>query len=105
MFKVIDAELCCFAKTDRAQVTGDLQTALVCFFYRRTQLITSNVHVSLVRRSALISPEVHHATSVVRPRELMHDRGESTATFQVRRRNVHFGTDQAAAIYQLLDFK
>ena len=45
MLKIVDSDLSRFAITNRTQMAGDFQAALVSFFHRRAQLVACDIHV------------------------------------------------------------
>src|SRR6185503_4795665 len=98
MLKVIDADLGCFAITNRTEMAGNFELTLVGFFNNRAQLVTCDVHVGLERGRALIGPKVNHAASVVRSCQSMHDWSEGTDAFQVWCGDVHLRTDHSARV-------
>src|SRR6185503_13163850 len=86
-------------------MAGDFELALVCFFYDRAQLVPGDVHIRLERSRALISPEVHHPASVVRPCQRVHHWSERTDAFQIRRSDMHLWTDHATSVNEFLDLQ
>lgn len=70
MFEVVDADLRRFFETDRTEVSGHFQTALVRLFDHGAQFVARDVHVSFERGGALVGPVVHHAAGVDQPFEL-----------------------------------
>src|SRR3989454_10102108 len=105
MLQVVNADLRGFAKTDRAKMTCNFQSALVGLFYCCAQFGARDVHVGLKRGGAFIRPEVHHATRVVGPSKLVHHGREGAASFQIWSRDVHLGPDPAATVNQPFDFE
>ena len=84
VLEIVDAERRSFSKGHRAQMSGDLQSALVRLLDRRGELGARDVHVRLERRCAFIGPEVHHAPRVVRPGELVNLVQPETRTLEIR---------------------
>src|SRR5215469_849122 len=67
VLQTIDPDLRGFLVVDRAEVSQHLQTPPVRFRNHRLQLRTSDVHVRLEGRDAMVRPEVHRLTGIFGP--------------------------------------
>src|SRR6267142_2355405 len=105
MLEIVDADLRCFPKTDRAKMSGHLESTFVCFFDGRAQFSTGDVHVSFERSSAFVSPKVDHLPRIFGATELVHHGRERPSSLEIWSCDMHLGSDHAACIDKPLDFK
>src|ERR1043166_468210 len=86
-------------------MSGDLESALVCFFNCCAQFIACNVHVGLERSNTLICPVVHHLPRVISTSQGVHHRCKRTLAFQIWSGDMHLWSDHPSCVDQLLDFQ
>src|SRR6185369_500913 len=98
MLEIVDTNLSGFLITNRAKMTSDFQSTLVCLFDGRAQLISRDIHIGLKGGGSLISPEVDHPSRVVCVGERVHYRRKRTIAFQVRSGDVHLWPNHSARV-------
>src|SRR4051812_49553694 len=72
MLEIVDADRRCLAKSDRAQVTCDLELVLVSFLHRSPKFIARDVHISLKASRAFCNPVIDRAAGIVSVLQFMH---------------------------------
>ncbi len=105
VLQIVDADRRRLAESDRAQVAGDLDAALMCRLHSGREFGARDVHVGLERSRALIGPEPDHTGGLIGTAQLVHLRGERALAFQVRAGDVQARTGHAAGIDQALDIE
>src|SRR5215472_13402784 len=105
VLQVVNAEFGCLAKADRAEVTGDLQTARVGGVNRGFQFGPMDVHVGLKRPRTLADPILYRATGVVGICKHVHLRGKSALSLQIRSGHIDLGADEFSVVDSSLQFK
>src|SRR6185295_4084446 len=105
VFEIVDADLRRFTIADRTKMSGYLEPAFVRFFDSRSQFGARDVHVGFERSSALVCPKVDHLPRVFGITQLVHNRGERSASLQIRRSDMHLWSEHSSRVDQPFDFK
>ena len=98
VLEVVNAERGSLVETDRAEVAGDFEPALVGFVYRGAQLGAGDVHVRLEIVGALLGPVGDGAAGVIGVLQFVHLAGIGAGTFQVRGGRKNLGAGRAAGV-------
>src|SRR3954462_15569483 len=98
MLEIVDADRRCLAKSDRAQVTCDLELVLVSFLHRSPKFIARDVHISLKASRAFCNPVIDRTAGIVSVLQFMHLWRVCSLAFQIWTGNVHLRSRRLAGL-------